>query len=52
MARYLGKSLRCNQITHLREARYHLVDVAIDYPENTCVLVDELCNRQLGVEPS
>ncbi|MBR0713405.1 acetolactate synthase large subunit [Bradyrhizobium liaoningense] len=30
----------------------HLVDVAIDYSENTRVLVDELRNRKLGVEPS
>jgi acetolactate synthase-1/2/3 large subunit len=30
----------------------HLVDVAIDYSENTRVLVDELRNRRLGVEPS
>jgi acetolactate synthase-1/2/3 large subunit len=30
----------------------HLVDVAIDYSENTKVLVDELRNRKLGSEPS
>ncbi|UVO31437.1 acetolactate synthase large subunit [Bradyrhizobium arachidis] len=30
----------------------HLVDVAIDYSENTRVLVNELRNRKLGVEPS
>ncbi|WP_027554219.1 acetolactate synthase large subunit [Bradyrhizobium sp. Cp5.3] len=30
----------------------HLVDVAIDYSENTRVLVDELRNRKLGVEPN
>jgi len=30
----------------------HLVDVAIDYSENTKVLVDELRNRKLGTEPS
>ncbi|MGY3235091.1 MULTISPECIES: acetolactate synthase large subunit [unclassified Bradyrhizobium] len=30
----------------------HLVDVAIDYSENTRVLVDELRNRKLGSEPS
>jgi acetolactate synthase-1/2/3 large subunit len=30
----------------------HLVDVAIDYSENTKVLVEELRNRKLGVEPS
>ncbi|MBR0691538.1 acetolactate synthase large subunit [Bradyrhizobium manausense] len=30
----------------------HLVDVAIDYSENTRVLVEELRNRRLGVEPS
>ncbi|MGY8677451.1 acetolactate synthase large subunit [Bradyrhizobium sp. UFLA05-153] len=30
----------------------HLVDVAIDYSENTRVLVEELRNRKLGVEPS
>ncbi|AWO93304.1 UNVERIFIED_ORG: acetolactate synthase-1/2/3 large subunit [Bradyrhizobium japonicum] len=30
----------------------HLVDVAIDYSENTKVLVDELRNRKLGGEPS
>jgi acetolactate synthase-1/2/3 large subunit len=29
----------------------HLVDVAIDYSENTKVLVDELRNRKLGGEP-
>jgi acetolactate synthase I/II/III large subunit len=33
-------------------AGVHLVDVAIDYSENTRVLVDELRNRKLGVEPS
>jgi acetolactate synthase I/II/III large subunit len=30
----------------------HLVDVAIDYSENTKVLVDELRNRELGGEPT
>jgi acetolactate synthase-1/2/3 large subunit len=30
----------------------HLVDVAIDYSENTKVLVDELRNRKLGGEPT
>ncbi|MBR0752414.1 acetolactate synthase large subunit [Bradyrhizobium jicamae] len=30
----------------------HLVDVAIDYSENIRVLVEELRNRKLGVEPS
>jgi acetolactate synthase-1/2/3 large subunit len=30
----------------------HLVDVAIDYTENTRVLVDELRNRKLGFEPT
>jgi acetolactate synthase I/II/III large subunit len=30
----------------------HLVDVAIDYSENTKVLVDELRNRKLGDEPT
>jgi len=30
----------------------HLVEVAIDYSENTKVLVDELRNRKLGAEPA
>src|SRR5438105_7269924 len=30
----------------------HLVDVAIDYSENTRVLVDELRDRKLGFEPT
>jgi acetolactate synthase-1/2/3 large subunit len=30
----------------------HLVEVAIDYSENTRVLVEELRNRKLGGEPS
>jgi len=35
-----------------KEGGVHLVDVPIDYSENTRVLVDELRNREPAIEPA